>query len=350
MESHIRDTPVHFMGSAVVLGHMAKSSRNTSPLEAAGDTAGSRAIDAFGILGNKTRLSILLALWETYDPFAEDNAVPFTELRDRVGLPHGSEFNYHLDKLTDQFVRKTGDGYELRHAGLRIVQTVIAGAGLEDPSLEPTAIDSECNLCGAPTALTYEDQLLYVVCTECDGFLGHKDDFPDGAHNAQLLEPAGLTNRSPDEIYKAARAKDRLHNGPLRGVCDVCSGPMTASLDICQNHATEGACPNCEMIQPAVARFQCSVCKRRHLAHPVSLVRLHPVGIAFYWEHGVPLLYEGDVRDMPGYPDRDGSERTDREVISVDPPRVRVTIQLGDDELQATVDGDLAICDVAEPG
>jgi len=47
---------------------MANSNPTESPLEAAADFTGSHAVDAFKLLGNETRLAILLALWEAYDP------------------------------------------------------------------------------------------------------------------------------------------------------------------------------------------------------------------------------------------------------------------------------------------
>ncbi|MFT4885030.1 MAG: hypothetical protein ACI8U4_002549, partial [Natronomonas sp.] len=63
-----------------------------SPIESAAGAAGPEALDDFALLANETRLGILLALWEAYDPLAEDNAVSFTELRDRVGLRQGGQF------------------------------------------------------------------------------------------------------------------------------------------------------------------------------------------------------------------------------------------------------------------
>ena len=38
-------------------------------------SAGERASEAFELLGNETRLEILLALWESIDPFDEEDAV-----------------------------------------------------------------------------------------------------------------------------------------------------------------------------------------------------------------------------------------------------------------------------------
>lgn len=58
-----------------------------SPFEAAAGTAGPRAVEAVSVSGNETRLSILLTRWDAYEPRDEESAVPFSELRERLGRP-----------------------------------------------------------------------------------------------------------------------------------------------------------------------------------------------------------------------------------------------------------------------
>lgn len=82
-----------------------------SPLEAVARRVGEQTTDAFEILGNDTRLAILLALWEAKEPgppFAEpsERAVSFSELRDRVGVKDSGQFNYNLDKLVGAFIEQ----------------------------------------------------------------------------------------------------------------------------------------------------------------------------------------------------------------------------------------------------
>ena len=74
--------------------------------------------EAFSALGNQTRMQILLALWRAYDPFASDNAVPFSELFEAVGVDDSGQFNYHLGKLRERFVTRRETGYELTPVGL----------------------------------------------------------------------------------------------------------------------------------------------------------------------------------------------------------------------------------------
>lgn len=62
------------------------------------------AVDAFDALGNETRLAIRLALWESYDPHAGDNAVQFPDRRECVCVRDPGQFNCHLRKLDRAFI------------------------------------------------------------------------------------------------------------------------------------------------------------------------------------------------------------------------------------------------------
>ncbi|WP_227376931.1 winged helix-turn-helix domain-containing protein [Haladaptatus halobius] len=76
------------------------------------------ATDALEALGNEIRMSILRELADA------DGSLSFTELRKRVGLRDTGKFNYHLTKLCEYFVRQTETGYELGHAGTRVITAV----------------------------------------------------------------------------------------------------------------------------------------------------------------------------------------------------------------------------------
>jgi DNA-binding transcriptional ArsR family regulator len=324
---------------------MPNSKPSESPLEAAAGAAGPRATEAFAVLGHETRLAILLALWEAYEPFEAENSVSFATLRKRVGMRDGSQFNYHLKQLVGHFVRRTDDGYELRRAGREIVQTVIAGTGIEEVSLAPTEIDRDCYLCGAPTMVTYQDEVLFWICTECDG-LFHRETFPEGTLGGMEFDPAGFADRSPGELLNAAWTGGTMQSG-LGGLCDACSGPMESWLHVCDDHATEGVCPTCGWRDAAVGRFRCTACKRNHGMVPWYLVINHPAVVAFYYDHGVPLLYEGGVKYQPRI-EMNLQAGHEQELVSRDPPRVRVTIQYEGDELQLTMDEEVNVIDVTE--
>jgi hypothetical protein len=95
--------------------------------------------DALSVLGNETRMSILRELAET------NEALSFTELRERVGIRDSGKFNYHLTKLCAYFVRETDVGYELGHAGSRIISA--AGHERKEETID-TDTEECCPVCG----------------------------------------------------------------------------------------------------------------------------------------------------------------------------------------------------------
>ena len=97
---------------------MADTSSPGSPLETVAATADELTVEAFELLGSEMRLAILLALWEAMDPYAfpPEPALSFSELRKRVGIRHGRQFNYHLDKLVGRFVHRADEGTRSRPA------------------------------------------------------------------------------------------------------------------------------------------------------------------------------------------------------------------------------------------
>ena len=86
---------------------------------------------AGALLGDETRLAVLLAIWEGHDLRADDNAVPFSQIFERVGHDDPGNLRYHLKKLDGVFVTKADDedgdgGDELTLAGQRLVGALVA--------------------------------------------------------------------------------------------------------------------------------------------------------------------------------------------------------------------------------
>lgn len=321
-----------------------------SPLEAVAGTDTERATDAFATLSNETRLAILLALWDAHDSVNPEDGVSFSELRARVGMRDSGQFNYHLEQLVGGFVRKVDDGYVLRRSGQKLVRTVIAGAGIEEPTLERTPIDIDCPYCGRETAVLYEDEWLYHVCTECEGGFAGTETQPDGYLTGAALDPAGFTGRSSEEMWAAALSRGHQDmRTMLEGVCNECSGPIGLWLDICEDHERDpdGVCATCGRTPEALAVLACGVCKNYHVTSPRTLVLHHPAVVAFYYDHGVEIGYShGDVDRMR---QRERlSTRNDQTVVSTDPPEVQVTVQHGDDRLRLRLDETVAVTVVDE--
>lgn len=93
--------------------------------------------DALETLGHDIRIRILRALADADEPLT------FTELRETVDVRDTGRFNYHLTKLCEYFVRETSGGYELGHAGTRIV----AASHTADIDRECQQVE-ECPVCG----------------------------------------------------------------------------------------------------------------------------------------------------------------------------------------------------------
>jgi DNA-binding transcriptional ArsR family regulator len=119
--------------------------------------------DAFGLLADPVRVEILDALWHS-----EETPVPYSDVRDAVGLRDSGRFNYHLSKLTDHFVEKTEDGYRLRPTGLLVVNAIYAGSYVDAPSREGIDVDGTCPTCGTPLVGEYDAGMFRVSCLDCD--------------------------------------------------------------------------------------------------------------------------------------------------------------------------------------
>jgi DNA-binding transcriptional ArsR family regulator len=273
--------------------------------------------EAFSLIANETRLSILEALWR-----AERRPVRFSDLRSAVGMRDSAQFNYHLSKLTDQYVVKVDDedggGYDLRHAGEKVVRAVISGSFNEHPHVDPFEVEGSCAWCEGPLEAHYEDEMLAVVCRDCER-----------THGDYAFPPGGLNDRTDEEVASAFDQRVRhLHCLAADGVCPECSGRMVTEL------AEDGDCCLGDGLRADHVCRQCehTLCSTVGL----SLLDKSPV-VAFYADHGV------DLSSRP-YWTLPWCVRDDRtEVLSRDPWRLAVTVERGGESLTVELDGSLRI-------
>lgn len=196
--------------------------------------------EAFSMLANETRIEILQALWER-----RDEPVAFSELHADVDVDRGN-FNYHLSKLAEHFVRQTQAGYELREAGKAVIRAVLAGTITHDPRIEPTDLGVPCPLCGGAIEFSYADEFITVRCTSCAGVMG--GDVPSGTFMHHTFPPAGLQGRHGIEVLEAARVHYEADLVTmLQGVCPECGGTVDRSIHVCAEHETDsdGMCTAC---------------------------------------------------------------------------------------------------------
>jgi hypothetical protein len=319
-----------------------------SGLESAAEAAGAGTTEAFKLLSNETRLAILLALWEAADPGLGNDELSFTELRDRVGVRQGGRFNYHLDKLVGRFVERTDGGYALRTRGETLVRTVIGAAGFDAPSIDRTEIEMPCRHCGGRTAVTYEDEWLHRVCTECEGTF-ENDAIPDGCLSGFPLAPAAVTDRTPEELFAVAkyRALQAVHD-KVEGICPSCSGPVNSEPAVCVDHDDDSICETCGRSDPVRVRLACEVCKDWSVVPVATCLMFHPAVVAFYYDHDISLQWNiDDFATLRRVHDLIVEEV---ELDAADPSRLLLTFRIDGDELRLTLDRELDVVKVDETG
>lgn len=338
--------------STELVGTMTGTDGSRSALEAAAGAAGTNATEAFKLLSDETRLAILLALWEAYDPRKPDpEPVSFTELYERVDAADSGNFAYHLGRLEGHFVEEDGDGYTLSNAGMTLVRAVIAGTGLDQPTLEPTEIPRRCPWCDEPVEISYEDQRLLQVCTACEGGIGPASllQVPEGTLVVhETFDAAGLADRTPEEVFVAGTI-DYLSACTLviRGVCPECSGRIEASLAICEDHVSDPKtlCPGCGARDRARARYVCSTCKF-NVAYPAWVsVFDHPAVVSFYYDHGHTDTF--GLEDPEACGELWSRQACDQTLVSRDPVQVEVQVTCEGRTLVLTLDGDLDVIEIA---
>jgi len=268
----------------------------------------------FGALSHPRRLQILEALGERLTEAPEEPSVGFSDLRRRIGMRDSGNFNYHLDRLVGQFVRKTDDGYRLTAAGLQVVAAAISGVYEAGEPLGPAAIGDDCPACGAALTAQYEAGLLTVSC-------------PDGHEFRNQLPRGSVDERGLDGIVELLTL--RTHQDmelASEGVCPVCNAQLDWSGE-----------PSLGAEFPHFSN-QCERCGAIVEVPVVVPLLADPAVVAFYHEQGI------DIRRRPlwapeFYRGVDVETRTD-------PLRIDVAVAVDGETLTGTLDETLDVREV----
>ena len=269
------------------------------------DVDSEAAAGAFSVLSDHSRVDILLSLWQA-------DSLSFVELQRATGIEDSGRFNYHLDKLVDQFVHKTEAGYRLSSLGAKVVDLLLdARFGPEAPPPIDHATGVDCLDCGETLHVYYEDGDMRIACGGC-GAVVHYGFFP----------PRGRTTRDAEGVLDAY-SQQVWRNVTLAhcGVCPHCRGRMETRMDADPAWsvpvAASGRCQDCG------APFSSAV-GLRLLADPdvVSFLADHgnAVDDRRFWEF--EFVYGGDAVST----------------VSEDPPRYRLCIEAGHERLEVTLD------------
>lgn len=267
--------------------------------------------EVLAVAGSEMRLSILRALFE-----ADGQHLRYAELMDAVEMDDSGQFNYHLSQLVGPFVKQTDDGYRLRHAGGQVIGAVMAGTYGDERSLGPVKIETPCRNCDGALLASYDGDVARIECDDC-GTVVTRHSVPPGIFEG--YQPADL----PAVLGRWIRHE---FTRTLDGFCPVCTGRTNGSIGT-PEHAAEDR---------VGVELVCRRCGMRFTGAIGSVVLDHPVIVCFYYDHGI------DLRTVPiwelGWL-HDGSA----ELVSEDPSKAELTIELDDERLVLTLDDDLAV-------
>lgn len=84
------------------------------PCEATRCVGGLSRVEVFSLLANEDRLAILEAVRSASERDDLLYPVPFSRLREVVGVEDSGRFSYHLRELDGHLLRHTSEGYALR--------------------------------------------------------------------------------------------------------------------------------------------------------------------------------------------------------------------------------------------
>ena len=284
--------------------------------------------EAFSVLGNETRLRVLLELAAVARERGVGAGLSFSELRRRVGVEDSGRFNYHLEQLQEGFIEKDGKEYVPKYPGLAVVSSVYAGtyggSGLDGQTTHP---DMNCP-CGEALTVSYESDA-EIVAFRCETH-GLMTGFP---------VPPGAASDRPLRALASVAVDRMLANMYLatRGVCPRCWGVIDTAYPI---DPSADALVGAELL---AARVSCRRCWLRYELPLRTLVAAQPVVRAFYREHGLApeeILF--------------GDRATGREAVCTitleqtdGPGQAAVTIELDEEIIELALNGDAAIVDHA---
>ncbi|MDG5821939.1 winged helix-turn-helix domain-containing protein [Natronococcus sp. A-GB7] len=275
----------------------------------------SRADNPFKALGNETRLEILRVLYEHRLQFGHDEkSLPYSELREHVGIEDKGNFNYHLRQLKDQFVDGDDEGYQLTFAGFEIAKVIDVDAWADHEPRDPIELDS--SVCHSTLVARYEDGVFEVSADDTVLF-------------AHAVRPTGASDRVGEDLLDVMTTLWRHTNQQmLVGICPYCQTETTKSIEIASSNIWDytysATCPTCGPIGGS---------------HVGAAILEHPAVISFYWNHGIDIRAK-HIWEL-GFVDDEAVT-----VLNENPSRLRIDVEIEDDRLEVTIDETAEVIDI----
>lgn len=280
-------------------------------------------VEAFGVLGDETRVAIIEALVEANRESPTNSSLSFSELRDRTGIGDSGRFNYHLEKLVGRFVERVEDGYRLSYTGTYVAGAVLSGFAQDAPATIDSHELAPCPVCETTLEAVYADGILRVGCANNHMF-------------ANWVSPRAFNDRDIESVVElaAVRAIGRLRQAQ-RGSCPMCFGHVAWELVPSEDDS--------DSLPKVSHRGQCQACGVPYMATPGTFVVWAPAVQAALYAHGVNV-WEAPARWF--------IKCEALHVDSVDIPMGHVTVsgEIDPVSLTAVVDerGDLREVDIHE--
>jgi len=281
--------------------------------------AGGQSVDsseAFSLVASETRFAVLQALWDL-TAGTETSTVSFAQLRREADVGDSGQFNYHLDQLTPQFVRKVDGEYRLTIAGQRVVGAAVSGEFTDlETTMEPRPV-GDCPECDGTVELGYEDGHMVVDCRGCETRVADMQAPP-------VLVATADPEELPELLGKHLLTEIQRMN---RGFCLHCGGPLEGHVE----RDDDGRLRDSWNVS-----FTCQVCGHVSYSLVSGTVADHPAVVSLLHEAGI------DIRETPLWdvdPILDATER----IADEEPLRVETTIGTDHAALTLTLDADLDV-------
>ncbi|WP_435358423.1 ArsR/SmtB family transcription factor [Haloarchaeobius sp. DFWS5] len=308
------------------------------------DGAAERVEDVLRPLANDVRLRIVQALVQS-----PGKTLTYSELHRASGVADSGQFSYHLRQLQDRFVKQTDDGYRLRLPAVTLYQALLAGTALGENESRTIATESPCPSCDGLLEARYAEDMLSIVCPDCDHHVHHVPFLPgsaEGKSDEALL-------RTFDQQLRSTIAL------AVSEVCPYCGGSMSHDFldsaelgresddvagddgdDETEGHDETEADENTwkrEKLCDNVVRYECDRCHGQLRTSVGETLLQSPAVVAFYHDHGL------DASRVPTWELSFVVDTDAVETRAADPWEFVVTARVGDEVLAVVVDDSLSV-------
>jgi len=284
--------------------------------------------EVFSVLGDETRIEILLELAEVAREQHVGCGLSFSALRDRVGVTDSGRFNYHLDKLTGRFVTRRDGEYVARWPGLVLIAAIHTGL-YDDTTLESEQVTTEftCPGCLDPLEVRFAEGTLGT------GVEMHCEEH--GTMDSYWFPPGIRTGRSALDAARVAYTR-MLTNVRLarQGVCMECWGRVSTEYTTSDHVPGESKLAD----DMTLVRVQCERCWNELWIPLCTYVVTHPVVEAAFAKRGHERLEAADMLTT------EHGVSYQETVVAESPPNRSVRIAFDDETLVVSVDEECSVC------